>query len=312
MLDSILQTILRWGFVSNVICLSTPILFAALASYVAASTGVANIAIEGIMTMTALMGVLGSYWTQSAVMGIIIGLISGMAIALLIGFFTMKLGASNILVGIALNTFADSIAIFILYSICGEKGTSAKLLTPTINTLNIPIIEKIPVLGNILSGNYILTYVCWILAIVLAIMIFKTPLGIRMRACGLNADAAKTAGINVKKLQLFSLVLSGLFAALGGMFLSLNYLRIFSKAMVSGQGWMGIAANGIANGNYFVLILSSIIFGFFKALSVSFGTNANFPTDLVAAIPYFAVFVGITVFSISNYYRIKKGKVEEQ
>lgn len=312
MLDSIFQTIFRWGFVSNVICLSTPIMFAALASFVAASTGVANIAIEGIMTMTALMGVLGSYWTQNALLGILIGVLSGMAISLLIAFFTMRLGASNVLVGIALNTFADSIAIFILYSICGEKGTSAKLLTPTIKTLALPIIDKIPILGNILSNNYILTYVCWIAAILLAIMIYRTPLGIRMRACGLNSDAAKTAGINVRRLQILSLVLSGVFAALGGVFLSLNYLRIFSKGMISGQGWMGIAANGIANGNYIILIVSSIVFGFFKALSVSFGTNANFPTDLVAAIPYFAVFAGITIFSISNYYRIKKGKVDEK
>ncbi len=312
MLSSIFSTILRWGFVNNLICLSTPILFASIAAFVAASTGIGNIAIEGIMTMSALFGVLGSYLTQSAILGVLIGIGMGVAMALLIAFFSMRMGANATLVGIAINTFADSLAIFVLYQMVGEKGTSAKLLTQTFGKIDIPVIKDIPVLGNILSGNYTLTYVCWILIIILAIVLYKTPLGMRMRSCGLNADAAKTAGINVKRLQILSLILSGTFAALGGCFLSLNYLKIFSKSMIAGQGWMGIAANGIASGNYLVLVICSIVFGFFKALSVSFGTNAGFPTDLVAAIPYFAVFVGLVVFSIINHLRIKKGNVEEK
>ena len=312
MLNSIFHAVFRWGFVNNVICLSTPILCASIAAFIAASTGIGNIAIEGIMTMTTLFGVLGSYYTQSAWLGVLIGIIAGMLIALLIAFFSMRMGANATLVGIALNTFADSLAIFILYQIVGEKGTSAKLPTPTLGTLNIPGIKDIPIIGNIFSGNYALTYVCWIVIILMAIMIYKTPLGLRMRSCGLNADAAKTAGINVQKLQVLSLILSGAIAALGGCFLSLNYLRIFSKSMISGQGWMGIAANGIASGNYPVLIVTGFIFGAFKALSISFGTNAGFPTDLVAIIPYFAVFAGLVIFSIVNYMRVKRGKLEEK
>ena len=98
------------------------------------------------------------------------------------------------------------------------------------------------------SCQYILTYICWLIVILLFIFIYKTPTGMRMRACGLNADAARTAGINVEKLRVLSLVLSGIFAALGGVYLSLNYLKIFSRGMVSGQGWMGVSANGIAAG----------------------------------------------------------------
>lgn len=312
MLNSLFSTLFTMRFLLTIIRLATPIVFAALGAFIAASTGIGNIAIESIMTFAALAGVLGSYLSGSAWVGVVIGFIVGMLTAMIIAFFSMKLGADAFLIMIALNTFADAVAIFILYQLTGDKGTTASLATPILDVVNIPIIKDIPILGDILSGQYVLTYICWILVILMFIVIYKTPLGMRMRACGLNADAARTAGINVEKLQVLSLALSGFFAALGGVYLSLNYLKIFSKGMVSGQGWMGVAANGIANGNYWSLILSAVIFAVFRAVSIIFSSNSAFPTDLVGAIPYFSVFVILTAVSIINYYRVKRGKVEEQ
>lgn len=309
---SLIKSLFTMNFLLTVIRLSTPIFFASIASFIAGITGIGNIAIESIMTFGALAGILGSYVTSNAWLGLLVGLCIGILTALLIAFFSMKLGASSIFVGIALNTFADSLAIFFLYQIAGEKGTSASLLTPTLSTVNLPGLSSIPVLGDLLSGQYVLTYLCWILLVFLYVLVYKTPLGMRMRACGLNPDAAKTAGVNVERLQVLSLVMSGIFAALGGMYLSLNYLRIFSKGMVAGQGWMGIAANGIANGSYGVLLLSSLIFAAFRAVSIVFNTSAILPTDLVSTVPYLAVFIFVTGASIINYYRVKHGKVEEQ
>lgn len=312
MLSSILSTLFTMRFLLTIIRMATPILFAALGAFIAASTGIGNIAIESIMTFAALAGVLGSYLTGSAWAGVVFGMVVGVLTVMLIAFFSMKLGADAFLIMIALNTFADAVAIFILYQITGDKGTTASLTTPILGSVDIPVIKDIPIIGEILSGHYILTYLCWLLIIVMFIVIYKTPLGMRMRACGLNADAAKTAGVNVERLQVLSLVLSGIFAALGGVYLSLNYLKIFSKGMVSGQGWMGVAANGIANGNYWMLVLSGLVFAVFRAVSIIFSSNSAFPTDLVGAIPYFSVFVILTVVSIVNYYRVKRGKVEGQ
>ena len=289
MLSSIFSTLFTMRFLLTIIRLATPIIFAALGTFIAASTGIGNIAIESIMTFAALAGVLGSYLSGSAWVGVLIGMIIGVLTVMLIAFFSMKLGADAFLIMIALNTFADAVAIFTLYQITGDKGTTASLSTPILGSITIPGIEKIPVLGAIFSEQYVLTYVCWILVFLLYIMIYKTPLGMRMRACGLNADAAKTAGVNVERLQVLSLALSGILAALGGVYLSLNYLKIFSKGMVSGQGWMGVAANGIANGNYWVLVLSAVIFAVFRAVSIIFSSNSAFPSDLVGAIPYFSV-----------------------
>lgn len=307
MLSNIFDAVFSLEFVITVIRLATPILFASSAAFIASVTGIGNIAIEGTMTMSALFGVLGSYLFKNAFMGLLLGVLTGVVISLGIAFFSMKLGASAILVEIALNTFADSLAIFILYQVAGEKGTSASLATSTLGTLTIPFIKDIPVIGRLLSGHYILTYVGIISLIILYIFIYKTPIGMRMRACGLNSEASESVGINVKKLQVISLVLSGILAALGGIYLSLNYLKIFSKNMVAGQGWMGIAANGVANGSFKGLIISSVIFSIFRGVSITFGTSSQFPTDLVAAVPYFAVLIGITAVSIYEYYKRKKG-----
>ena len=299
-------------FLVTAVRLATPIVFAAMGTFIAASSGIGNIAIESIMTFSALAGVLGSYLSGSAWVGVLAGIAIGIVTVLLIAFFSMKMGANAMLIMIALNTFADSVAIFVMFLMTGEKGTTASLTTPILGSWDIPVIKDIPILGEIISGQYVLTYVCWLIVILLFIFIYKTPLGMRMRACGLNADAARTAGINVEKLRVLSLILSGIFASLGGIYLSLNYLKIFSRGMVSGQGWMGVAANGIAAGNYWVLILSALIFAVFRSVSIIFSSNSAIPTDLVNAIPYIAVFVILTVVSIVNYYRIKRGNVEEQ
>ena len=311
MQNSIFSTLFSMRFLITAIRLATPIVFAAIGTFIAASSGIGNIAIESIMTFAALAGVLGSYLSGSAWVGVLTGIAIGIVTVMLIAFFSMKMGANAMLIMIALNTFADSVAIFVMFLMTGEKGTTASLTTPILSTLDIPIIKDIPILGEIVSGQYVLTYICWLIVILLFIFIYKTPTGMRMRACGLNADAARTAGINVERLQVLSLILSGIFAALGGVYLSLNYLKIFSRGMVSGQGWMGVAANGIAAGNYWLLILAALIFAIFRAVSISFSSNSAFPTDLVNAIPYFAVFVILTVVSIVNYYRVKRGKVEE-
>ena len=312
MLSSIFSTLFSMKFLITIVRLATPIVFAAIGTFIAAQSGIGNIAIESIMTFAALAGVLGSYLSGSPWIGVLTGMAIGVVTVMLIAFFSMKLGANAFLIMIALNTFADSVAIFVMFLMTGEKGTTASLTTPILGSWDIPIIKDIPFIGEVFSGQLTLTYICWLIVILLFIFIYKTPTGMRLRACGLNPNAARTAGINVERLQVLSLVLSGIFAALGGVYLSLNYLKIYSRGMVSGQGWMGVSANGIAAGNYWILILSAIIFAVFRAVSIIFSSNSALPTDLVNAIPYIAVFVILTVVSIINYYRVKRGKVEEQ
>ena len=147
-----------------------------------------NIAVEGIMLMSALMAVLGSYWTNSAWLGLLIAIATGIVMGLAIAFFSMYLGANSILVGIALNTFATSFSVFLLYLFTKNKGSSASLASKVLPTIDIPIIKNIPILGEIVSGHYVITYLTLIAMILVYILIYKTPLGMRIKAAGLDPE----------------------------------------------------------------------------------------------------------------------------
>ena len=133
MLSSIFSTLFSMKFLITIVRLATPIVFAAIGTFIAAQSGIGNIAIESIMTFAALAGVLGSYLSGSPWIGVLTGMAIGVVTVMLIAFFSMRLGANAFLIMIALNTFADSVAIFVMFLMTGEKGTTASLTTPILD-----------------------------------------------------------------------------------------------------------------------------------------------------------------------------------
>lgn len=286
------------NFLYVVIRVSVPLVLASLSAYMASLTGVGNIAVEGIMLMSCLMAVLGSYWTQSAVLGLLIALATGIGMALMIYMFSMSLGAQPLLVGIALNTFASSFTVFLLYQFTNSKGSSGTLPSKVLPTVDIPLIKDIPFLGEIISGHYLLTYVTFVLVILFYIMLYKTPMGMQMKACGLNEQAARSVGIDVTKMKLLSMLFSGLTAAIGGAYMTMGYASIFSRDMVAGRGWIGIAAQGIAGINYVALLVVSLIFSVFQAITNVF-LLYDLPSELINTIPYVGVLLGVIFYSVA-------------
>lgn len=206
-------------FVALVIRVGTPLMFCSMSAYVAALAGIPNIAVEGIMLFGALFGVYFSALFSSAWLGLLGVIGVGVVLALVLAFFTMKMKADPIMIGIALNLFATDFSVWLLLVWTGSKGTTANLPSKVLPTVDIPFIKDIPVLGTILSGHYLLTYVCIILAILLAILVYRTPFGLHMQACGLDAHAADSVGIKVDRVRLIAVIMSGIFAALGGAYL---------------------------------------------------------------------------------------------
>jgi len=308
-LSNFFESVLTAGFIFVVIRVAVPLIFASLSAYTASISGMPNIAVEGIMTMAALMGVLGSYWTSNAWLGLLIAIATGAVMGFVIAFFTMNLGTNPVLVGIALNTFSSSFSIFLLYIFTNSKGTTASLASKVLPTIDIPILKDIPVVGEILSGHYALTYICLFTLIGLYILIYKTPLGMKIKASGLDEQAARTAGINVNRIRIMCIVLSGILAALGGAYMTMGYMSLYSKNMIAGRGWIGIAAQGMAGNSFSVLIITTIMFSVFQAITNIF-LLYDLPSELINIIPYVAVLFGIIIFSISEYRKMKKGELE--
>lgn len=300
------SVILSEEFLSTVVRVLVPLLFASMSAYIAALAGIPNIAVEGIMLMSALFAVLGSYWTQSSWLGLLISIGAGLVMALILILCTINMGTNPILVGIALNTFSASFTVFLLYMFTQNKGTSASLASIVLPIVNIPIIDKIPVLRAILSGQYTVTYLCILCMILLAVLVYRTPLGMRMKAAGLDERAAKTAGIDVNHVRIIAVLISGLLAALGGAYMTTGYLSIFTKNMIAGRGWIGIAAQAMGGTNMLGVAVTTFVFSLFQAITNVFSLY-DLPSELINIIPYVGVLLGIILFSVSTYRSGKKG-----
>lgn len=304
-MDNIMNVLVNESFLSTIMRVFVPLMFAAMSAYIASFSGIPNIAVEGIMLMSALFAVLGSYWTQSAWLGLLIAVAAGLVMALLLVLCTINLGTNPILVGIALNTFSASFTIFLLYLFTQNKGTSASLASKVLPVVNIPVIQDIPILRALLSGQYTLTYVCMLCIVLVALLVYKTPLGMRMKAAGLDEQAARTAGINVNRIRFIAMLLSGLLAALGGAYMTTGYLSVFTKNMVAGRGWIGIAAQAMGGASLLGVGITTFIFSLFQAVTNVFSLY-DLPSELINIIPYFGVLLGIIIFSVSQYRRAKK------
>lgn len=291
-------------FVHSIIRLSTPILFATMAVLLSDRAGVTNISIEGTMLFASLMGVVGSAFSQSALIGVICAVISGVLFSAVLAFFHLKLETDIVLSGIALNLLSSGLTIFILFLLTGDKGVSTGLPSKSVPEVAIPLIHNIPILGDILSGHNVLTYLAFLSVIVVSVFLKKTRLGTYIRAVGENASSVETAGISVKKIRLKALLLSGALAGFGGAFMSMGYVSMFTKDMVAGRGFIALAAEAMGRGIPGLSTLSALFFGLADALSNNLQLF-NFPSELTRIMPY-----AFTIVALA-FYAVKKQRDEK-
>ncbi len=298
----ILDALLSPEFLNGALRATTPILFAALASSVASKSGIVNMALEGIMVFSALMGVVFSAAFQSGWLGLLITMIIGGAIGFMLAFFVLKLKTDEILASIAINLIANGATVLILLAVSGDRGVSSSIASVPLPKINIPVIEKIPYLGSVISNQNILTYISLLMVVVVHLFLYRTPLGLRIRAVGENKNAAESVGISSKKVKYIALILSGVFASMGGFFLSGGYMTKFTNGMSAGRGFIALAASSMGGDTPLGAFLVSLLFGGASALSNILQLGA-WPYELIQMIPYAATIVGLGIYS---YRRMKK------
>lgn len=277
----------------------TPILYASLACLVFYKGGIDAIGTEGIMLICSLAAVLGGYFIGNYVGGLLVAMICGALLACLFVFLTNKMQTNEILTGIALNVFAGGVTVFALFYLTGQKGSSQNLFSPVAPTINIPLV------GNVLSGHNLLTYIALILVLVIHIFLFKTPTGMRIRAVGENKGAANSVGVNIIKTKYLAAAIAGALAGLGGAFMSMAYVSNFSRDMVAGRGFIGMAAEGMGKGMPIGVLLASLLFGLADSLAVRLQV-LNLPSRLVQMIPYVVTIIVISIYSYIDMQRKKK------
>jgi ABC-type uncharacterized transport system permease subunit len=298
-MNSLLNVILTTDFAFSVLRVTTPILFAALGALISNRAGIINIGMEGIMLVSALTGGIVSAYTHSAWVGLLGAVLSGTLIAGILAFFTLKFKTHIILGGVAINMFASGGTVFILYLLSGDKGSSTSLASKVLPSVQIPLLKDIPVLGPILSGHHILTYLSILSVLVVYYLLNRTPLGLRIRSVGENPHAAQSVGVSVIKIQYTALLLSGFFASLGGAYMSMGYLSLFTRDMVAGRGWIAIAAESMGRSTTVGTALTSLLFGAADALSNALQV-LKIPAELIATLPYVATVIGLIIYAVSE------------
>lgn len=292
----LLNAIFSVGFGYSMLRVTTPILFAALGAVVSERAGVVNIGLEGLMLTSAFGGVLFSAWTQNAWLGLLGGVLFAVIVSLAMGYFHLKLKTDIILAGIAVNLVASGGTVFLLFVTAGDRGISSSLASRTMPQLTLPLIDRIPIFGPILSGHNVLTYMAFIAVFVIWYFMYRMPLGLQLRAVGESPESADSVGISVHKIQFLALGLSGLLAGLGGAHLSMGYVSWFSRDMTAGRGFIGLAAAALGGQTPIGSLVSSLFFGFADALS-NYMQSLNVPAEFVQMIPYIATILGLTLYA---------------
>lgn len=286
---------------------ATPILWAALGASICEKSGVVNLGLEGIMLIAALFGVIGSAFGGGLFWGIAAGVLSAIVVSVLFAYFHLVLKANSVLCGTAINTIAAGLTVFVLQLLTGEKGSSSSLNSFQFPTLNIPVIENIPVLGRILSGHNILTYIGLLMVLFIHLFFYRTPIGLRIRAVGETPKAAESVGINVVRIRLLAILLCGIMAGFGGMYLSMGYLPMFTRDMVAGRGFIALAANAMGQSTPVGVLVSSLLFSFFDGLS-NILQMLRIPAEFIQMLPYAATILFLTLYSIKKYMVKSKGE----
>jgi simple sugar transport system permease protein len=303
--NTVLGAIFSAAFVASVLRISAPLILPALGGLLTELAGSINIALEGTMLVGAFTGVVVSAYTQSWVLGFLAGIIAGTLFSLLLAFAHLYLGTNIILAGIALNIMAQGGTIFLLYTLTGDKGNSSTLASLKVPNVIIPGIHNIPVLGEIVSGYPVFVYLAFFLTWLVSIFLYRTRLGTHLRAVGENAEAAASVGINVNRIKVIAIGLSGVLAALGGLNLSMAYLSLFQNSMTANRGFVALAAVYLGGRKPWGTLLAAIIFGFAQALAINLG-SLKIPPQLVQMIPYAATIIALVVYNVQQAARARE------
>jgi len=299
-----LVDVINVGLFAATLRMATPIAYGSLGGIFSERVGVVNIGLEGMMLTGAFTGVAVSFFSGSPWLGVVAAVLIGGLLGLLHGAITVKFAGDQVVSGTGINIFALGFTAYMSQVFWGSRGASESV--QGLPVISIPFLKDIPIIGDIIGTHTPLVYIMIIITVISYIVLFKTPLGLRIRAVGERPDAADTAGINVFKTKYLCVVISGMLAGLGGVFLSLGHLSLFAWGMTGGRGFIALAAMIFGKWMPFGAFGASLMFGFADALQMRLQALGLLPPQIILTIPYVltvAVLAGIVGRAVppSNY-----------
>jgi general nucleoside transport system permease protein len=272
---------------------ATPLTYAAIGGLFSERSGVVNIGLEGMMLTGAFFGIWGSDVTGSWVLGLLIAIAFGGLVALVYAFFAIHLRTDQIIGGTAINFLALGVTGYLFVDIYGTLGTPALR-----SSQQIPDVTISQSSGFFAQAFGQLNLMIWLSFAILAltyVVVFRTPLGLRIRSVGEHPRAADAVGISVYKTRYAAVVLSGMLSAMGGAYLSIGFVHSFNENMTEGRGFIALAALIFGRWRPVGAFGAALLFGFSSALAQRLGTIPNWSSYAVLfqALPYVLTLVAV-------------------
>jgi len=265
--------------------LSTPLILAALGEIFAERSGVMNLGIEGIMLLGSFIGFSVAILTGNLWAGVGASILLGALMGLLFAFMSVTLNANQIIIGLSLLIFCTGAAVYFY-----RLQFSFSLLPPSIDifeTLSIPLLSQIPILGPIFFDHTIFTYMMFLAIPISTFVLYRTPFGLRIKAVGEYPQAADTVGVNVAFIRYSCVIIGGILAALGGAYFSLAEIGIYADTLIGGRGFIALALVVFGRWNPVWALAGGLVFGIVDALQTRLQfLLSEVPSNFLIMMPY--------------------------
>jgi simple sugar transport system permease protein len=291
-----LESVFGIGLLAATLRFATPLAFAAMGGIFSERSGVVNIGLEGMMLAGAFFGIVVAAETGQWELGLLGAMAAGGTLALLHAFFCIHLRSDQIISGFAINFLALGLTGYLFRSIYGTRGTPE--LAEEIPDIRLSFIDDVPFFGDIFGQLNLMIWLMLLTVLLSWIVLFKTPLGLRIRSVGEHPRAADTVGISVFKVRYAAVILSGILAGLGGAYLSFGFGNAFNENMTVGRGYIALAAVIFGNWRPFGAFGACLLFGFSSALALRLQGSPLLPSDiasgnLLQTLPYVLTLIAL-------------------
>jgi len=274
-------------FLGSSLRLTVPLTFATIGGMFSERSGVYNIGLEGMILFGAFGAAVGAFFMGTPLAGLAMGICLGAAGGLLLSILAVSLHVNQLVSGIAINMFAIGLTSFLSRVVFSGKATTMSL--PGFKPVAIPVLSKIPVIGPVFFNQDPLVYIMYLMIVLLYFILFYTPWGLNMRAVGEYPRAADTAGVSVYKVRYASVIASGALAGMGGCYLVLSQIFLFTEHMSAGKGFIALAAIILGRWNPVGGFFACLLFGACEALQLRLQFyHQDVPYQIFTMLPYVA------------------------
>lgn len=295
MLTDILTATIVISLLTATIRMATPILLAALGELVTERSGVQNLGVEGMMLMGAYVGFMVGNMTDSLLYAVAAAAIVGALMSLIMAFMANTLRVDQTVTGLALNLLAQGLS-FYWYRVAYKEVGGQAPTTRIFEQIPIPILSKIPFIGEILFTQTILTYIALIMVPCVWFFLYRTRYGLLIRSLGENPRAADVKGVSVIRYRYLAVLFGGIMAGIGGSFLTLASAGVFVPEISAGRGWLAIVIVIAGNWNPYRILTAALVFAFLDAFQLQMqGLGIKLPYQIFLALPYITAILALVL-----------------